>query len=355
MNSERIEEAAGIWLARRLRGSWTEAEQAEFAAWLGEDTAHRIAYLRLEAAWNHSARLQALGAGVPPGIIPPRRSWGDRLFFELKSASARHMNASGQWRFRAKFLTVAATVLLALSGIAYVYDTGLFAGDRYSTRVGAVDTVPLSDGSHVTLNTDSRIHVALAPTERRIDLDRGEAFFEVAKDPSRPFIVEIGNKRVIAVGTKFSVRRYGDDIRVVVTEGKVRVETKSPSSHDRDGAGTASPREDGSGEILVTAGSVAQTANSEVLVHQPAKPDVDGLLSWRSGYLMFHDTALADAVAEFNRYNTRKIVIEDPSIAGIRIGGNFRSTSMDAFLWLIQSGFPITVEQNDDQVILKAR
>ena len=199
-----------------------------------------------------------------------------------------------------------------------------------------MDTVPLADGSHVTLNTDSRIRVALEAKERRVDLDRGEAFFDVAKDPARPFIVQAGDKRVVAVGTQFSVRRDHNDIRVAVTEGKVRVE-------------------DASSPVVLTAGSVARTANTEVLVHEAAGAEVEELLSWRSGYVVFRDTALADAVAEFNRYNTRKIIIEDPAIAAIRIGGNFRSNNTDAFLWLLQSGFPVTVEETHDQVVLKRR
>ena len=119
-------------------------------------------------------------------------------------------------------LAAAATVLLAVG--AGVYWTFAPKGERYDTPVGGLASVPMGDGSHVTLNTDSEIRIALTDTERRVELGRGEAYFEVSKDPNRPFVVRAGNKRVIAVGTKFSVRREGDDIEIVVTEGKVRVE-----------------------------------------------------------------------------------------------------------------------------------
>ncbi|MGH7707393.1 MAG: FecR family protein [Candidatus Dormibacteria bacterium] len=362
MNSERIEEAAARWFARRESGTWTEDDQVDFEAWLMHDPAHRIAYIRLDAAWSHAARMKALGAGVPPGVIPPRRSWGDTRFFGVAPAKTNpqlavespeepgpqprgRARASGNKeghtrRRRMRLFAIAATALLALSGGIYVYTTGIFAGEQYTTKVGGLDTVPLADGSRVTLNTDSRIRVALAAKEREVQLERGEAFFVVAKDPRRPFVVEAGDKRVIALGTQFSVLRNGDDIRVVVTEGKVRIEDVS------------SP---GSADVLVSAGSIAQTANAQVLVRTQATPEVEQLLSWRSGYVAFRDMALADAVAEFNRYNTRKILIEDPSIAAIRIGGNFRSNNVDAFLSLLQRGFPIIVEQNDDEVILKRR
>jgi transmembrane sensor len=355
MNSEDIEETAARWLTRRASDTWTNAEQVAFEAWLEQHTEHRIAYIRLEAAWNHSERMRALGAGVNPGAIPPRGSWGDQIFFsgglretpppaaelhaadDLRAAdSARAARRS--WALR--HFAVAASLILGTVGAAlYVYN----AGDRYSTTVGGLDTERLADGSNVTLNTDSRIRVALADKERRIELDKGEAFFEVAHDPNRPFIVEVGNKRVIAVGTQFSVRRDNDDIRVAVTEGKVRVEdTSAPSP-----AVTA--------DVLVAAGSVAQTAKSQVLIRETAAPEVERLLSWRKGYVVFRDTTLADAVAEFNRYNTRKIVIEDPSIAAIRIGGNFRSNNTEAFLSLLQSGFPVTADVSEDKVILRSR
>jgi transmembrane sensor len=176
---------------------------------------------------------------------------------------------------------------------------------------------------------------------RRVKLDHGEAFFDVSKDASRPFVVEIADKRVIAVGTQFSVRRDGNDIRVLVTEGRVWIERRSMATK--------------AAQTQLAAGSEARTLQAAVLIHQPAPAQVEQLLSWRSGYIVFRDTTLADAVADFNRYSARKIFIEDPAIAGIRIGGNFRSGDTDAFLWLLQSGFPINVEQRSDRIILTKR
>jgi transmembrane sensor len=215
----------------------------------------------------------------------------------------------------------------------------MLSGDRYDTQIGVIDTVPLADGSHITLNTDSRIRVDLASQERRIELDRGEAFFQVAKDPARPFVVKVGNKRVIAVGTQFSVRRDdAGDIRVAVSEGRVHVETDSP-------AGSAVP--------VLVAGDVAQTAKTEVFVRPHASAEVEEALSWRSGYIVLHDMTLADAVAEFNRYNKRKIFIEDPTLAVVRIGGTFRATNPEVFLWFLSTEFGVSAEQTEERVVLK--
>lgn len=390
-----IEEVAARWFARRASGTWTDADQAQFQAWLEQRTAHRIAYIRLDAAWNHSARMRALGAGVPPGVIPPRAFWGDTRFFKgtppdthpppahgyspetsetpdpgtVSSAAIQGEILQGgglrSGRVRLRLLAVAATMLAFAVGI-YIMNTGLFAGTHYSTPVGGIDNVPLADGSRITLNTDTSIRVAITEHERHIRLDKGEAFFEVAKDKSRPFVVYAGDKRVIAVGTKFSVRRDHDDIQVVVTEGRVNLAAaKVPSPRDRDGTpdeipGKGIAREGGAGvsippSTFLSAGAIARTSRAEVLVRPDATTEAEKLLSWRNGYIVFDNTALADAVAEFNRYNTRKIYIEDPSIAAIRIGGNFRSNNSDAFLWLLQSGFPINVEQTEDKVVLKGR
>jgi transmembrane sensor len=263
----------------------------------------------------------------------------------------------------------AAAVLLVMIGSAYTYLGVIFTADRYSTPVGGLDVIHLIDGSQVTLNTDTSLRVVMTKGQRRIELNKGEAFFEVAHDGSRPFVVYAGNKRVMAVGTKFSVRRESDDVQVVVTEGRVSLATAAPHILPSPGAVP-----DGSGEIvteisgaepgtgpayppvtLLRAGTVARTANTEVLVHQQTATEGETLLSWRNGYVAFRDTTLADAVHEFNRYNTRKIVIDDPTIADIRIGGNFRANNTDAFLWLLQNGFPIAIEQNADKVVLRAR
>jgi transmembrane sensor len=170
--------------------------------------------------------------------------------------------------------------------------------------------------------------------------------------------VEIGKKRVIAVGTQFSVRRENNDIRVAVTEGKVRIEdVSSPLRQKANSSAGEDPQGEtaGSTDVFLPAGSVAQTVSSEILVNEHAAPQVDQLLSWRNGYVVFRDTPLVEAVAEFNRYNTRQIVVADPEIAAIRVGGNFRSNNTDAFLWLIQHGFPIASDDRGDQVILRHR
>jgi transmembrane sensor len=340
MDSERIEVAAAGWFARQQSGDWTDADEAQLSGWLDSATAHRVAFIRLKAARQYSARLKALGAGVSSGVIPPRHSWGFSPLFRqqadevLEPASPLHAPAART--LRAWPYALAATVLVAVC-VASAWYFPASDIEVYRTKIGATDTIALSDGSQVTLNTASRVRVALNETERRIELTEGEAFFNVARDTRRPFTVIAGEKHIVAVGTRFSVRRDAGDVRVVVTEGRVRLEERG----DQHAPATQ-----------LDAGAVAQTRGPAVQVQQRLLPEAEQLLSWRTGYVTFRDTDLAEAVIEFNRYSPRKIAIEDPAIAHIRIGGNFRTDNVDAFLWLLENGFPIRVEHRGNGIVL---
>jgi transmembrane sensor len=237
----------------------------------------------------------------------------------------------------------AAAGLLIVAAGGGIFLGGRLTGEGYSTPIGGLKDVRLDDGSRITLNTNSRIRVHFSNNERRIDLDRGEAFFEVAHVANRPFVVYAGHDRVRAVGTKFSVRRDSGDVEVVVTEGKVQLATLDAPSDTRLPSVTVLP-----------AWTVARTDKTAVLTHRESPTEVEASLSWRNGYLVFKDATLEDVARTFNRYNTRKIVITDPRIAGIRIGGNFRSNNLNAFLTLLRDGFPIAVDDEGDETRLSA-
>jgi transmembrane sensor len=342
---KKIGEIAGDWHARRDSGKWTDEDQRRFDEWLNESPLHRVAYLRIEHVWERSERLKALGAGIPPGVIPPPNGWNLSPFFDERGsdpdssysgpASANEAAPRRHLRFAA---AAAAIVLAAGLGTAYHLWP---SGTSYRTAVGGLASVPMPDGSKVTLNTDSEIRVAVTGKERRIDLEQGEAFFEVAHDKARPFVVHAGNKRVIAVGTKFSVRREASEIQVVVTEGRVRVETEG-----RSASGSAEP---------LAAGTIAQANDAGVLLQTGSLTEAEESLSWRQGILVFRRVTLAEASAEFNRYNTRKIEIEDPAVEALRIAGSFRANNVEAFVRLLERGYPLQAEERGDRFVLSAR
>jgi len=353
-SSRQIETQAAMWLARRDAAGWSLADEDALVAWLDASTAHKVAFIRLEAAWNASRRLKALGAGIPQGVVPARVWRRSRVFgrrgegrpvrqdgrpTERTRAAASDAAASPLRRGRMGLYSLAAGLLIAaaLGGVWLFWPEG----SVYRTAVGGLEAVPMRDGSKVTLNTDTDIRVLLTRSERRVDLERGEAFFEVAHDTTRPFIVRAGNSRIVVVGTKFSVRREAHEVRVMVTEGKVRVESGG-------GAGAAPL-------TFVRAGNIARAQESGVLVSPESAAEAEAALGWRHGYVVLHDTPIAEAAAEFNRYNMKKIVIQDPGVGEIRIGGNFRSTSTDAFVRLLVDGFPIRVEEREGEIVLTHR
>ncbi|MFM2288753.1 MAG: hypothetical protein RL684_1896 [Pseudomonadota bacterium] len=331
--SDSIDEVASGWLVRRQSGSWSAVDQQRFDLWIGASTLHRVAYLRLELAWEDAGRLKALAAGIHSDGPPPARQWNLSPFFsqrdEAPTAGAEPAPLARHIR-----LFAAAASLLLLVGIG-TYFALLFRGERYTTPIGQITSVAMADGSRLTLNTNSQVRVAMTKGERHIDLAYGEAFFHVSKDPGRPFVVEAGGKRVIAVGTQFSVRREGNDVEVVVTEGRVRVED--------------------AGVTELTPGSVAHAGDGGILVRRESVSDSEQRLSWRSGWLSFRDQTLADATAEFNRYNETQILIRDSAVAALRIEGNFRATNVDAFVRLLSSEFPVQASHEGKFLVISAK
>lgn len=330
-NRQQAEHAAAAWIAKRDAGPWTPEDAKAFDAWLAASASHRTAYYRFNGAWQETGRLKALMAGST--------AW------EFTGSTNDSETPDGRFITRRPLLTLAATVVLTIGATFFIFQNRLLPRNDYSTVVGGLQAVPMPDGSKITLNTDSEIRVAVTEKERRVELKHGEAFFEVAKDPNRPFVVSVAGQRIVAVGTAFSVRRLrngnsNDDIRVIVSEGKVRVEV---------------PGKDTALLEPLPAGSVVRTASNEVLVQTKPIAEIEQSLSWRSGLLTFRDTPLADAIAEFNRYNTRKIVIEDPAIAALQVGGIFRVTNLDPFVHLLQDGFPIRATTQDERIVLKSR
>jgi len=347
-SSRQIEQTAADWLARRESDHWDRVQQGRLDAWLDQSVAHRVAFLRLEAAWQESGRLAALGAGQAMGAPRPRihtdhpapaLSPPDLSEWVFAQRADR---LTAQTRWTRPFAVAMTSVMLASLALGWHW-WGQVEQASYLTALGDLREVALSDGSHATLSSDSEMAVSLSRGERHVDLQRGEAFFEVAKDPGRPFAVAAGTRRVVAVGTRFSVRREDQAMRVVVTEGVVRLE--------------ALPGADGHAQptTLLPAGSIAVANADGVLVRTGSVADAERLVDWRSGTLAFRDTSLAEAAAEFNRYNRRKLVIADAEAGALRVGGNFRWSNTDAFVRLLEQGFPVRAEHQADRIVLHSQ
>jgi transmembrane sensor len=303
MAQEAIMEAAAALFARVQSGS---AAPAEVEAWLDASPAHAAAFARVEAAWERAERLNALPrlAEAPqPAFLPTRRM-----------AAALAVGVIGAGTAGAWLLTRRPVEM---------------------TARGEHRTVSLPDGSRVELNTDSRIAVAYSETRRDIVLTRGEALFDVAKDPARPFVVRAGQAQVRAVGTAFNIRLRDKLVELTVTEGVVAVDDRA--------AGRARVRKvsEGKGAMIAT-GAVAEVdLDPEVLRRR---------LLWRDGVVEFEGDTLEQAAAEFNRYNDRRLVVADPQVASIRVGGRFGTHEVDRFLTALQAGFPVRAVPGEGDV-----
>lgn len=343
MRSQQIEEVAAQWLSKRDSGDWSDADERQLAQWLACSPANKIEYLRLRRVWNHADKLGELSEGSAADDIPLRGQWrvmqADRTDGSI--AAAKEMpSTSGVRRISRGLLALAASVLVFVAVAASWWVTGR-GQESYATTIGRVERVPLADGSQVMLNSNSKVQVTITDAQRRVDLREGEAFFDVAKDASRPFVVYAGDQRVVAVGTKFSVWKTGSSARVVVVEGRVRVETIAEDSRSMDSA-------------EIAAGEIARANSEGVVVTNPNRQQAEASLAWRSGYLNFRDTTLSEAVAEFNRYNARKLIIADPAISQRRVGANLRMNNVTAFVRILEQEFDIHANDQGERILLSA-
>lgn len=309
MRAEEIEEQASIWLAREMDGLTAE-EQAALEQWLAGSSRNMVAYLRLRAAWERAGRLAALRTPMRPA--PPPTGWWTRLR-----------------------IPAAAAIVLGLlyGGNAYL-KSGQDNQVTYSTKVGETRTYQLADGTRMDLNTNARVRADVTGKERRVTLEAGEAFFDVTHDARHPFVVFAGKRRITDLGTKFSVFLNGDSVRVLVLEGRVRVETQS-----------------GQAPIVADAGHVVLAQGVEALVFAKPDSEVASELSWRNGMLTFDQSPLTEVAKEFNRYNARHIVVEG-NARKIRIGGTFKADNVDAFVLLLQQGFGLSVKNQGDKIVV---
>ena len=249
MDNQTIESIATHWLVRREGDVWTQTDQAELEAWLRESTLHKVAFIRLDTVWQQMARLGKLS------VRACRRDWFRKPY---------RVQNTRQGATRRRWYATAAGFALALVAGTYLFLTQVQGQNHYTTPVGGLETLSLADGSRVILNTNTTIRVRLERTQRRIDLESGEAYFSVAKDPSRPFVIFVSKKTVTALGTEFSLRRTADELQLVVTEGRVQLTTPNTP--------IAAPA------TTLPAGTVTRILGSEVLTNRASEAEMAALL-----------------------------------------------------------------------------
>lgn len=330
--TEAIEATAAAWLARQDKGL-TPDEQAEFALWRFSDPAHTVAVDRLNRAW---VTLDQLRDFRPEAQTHPDK---DLLATQRPAKIVA-------WPLLTGSLAAAAAVMLGLS--LWTQPAAEAPYHRKAIIHPGAERLTLEDGSVVELNTGARVDVQFTPNERHVQLVQGEAHFNVAKNPARPFTVTAGRVSVRAVGTAFSVALGRTQVSVLVTEGTVKV-NEVPA-----GPNAATARELSqliAGQRIVVAAESAPAGAATVTEMTPA--EIERACSWQAMRLEFADMPLGDVVAEFNRYNRQPLTVGDPATAGILVGGTFRADNAEAFVRLLEASFGLTVSRRDGAIILR--
>jgi transmembrane sensor len=289
-----MRDQACYWIARLRAETATDADRQEFALWLAANPAHRQAMDAMLTMWEDLEVLKYRAPEVP--VRTSRRRW---------------LGTS---------LTLAASVLVALL-LSPRLGLGPDTQD-YRTRLGEQLALTLADGSSVKLNTKSSLVVSYTQSERKLTLESGEAFFQVAHNPARPFLVTAGNTEVRALGTAFNVLLTGQRSEVTVTEGVVRVtELNAPATRP---AHT---------ELLYRNQRLAQDSAGRQAI---AAVDADSLVAWRDGKLVAHDMPLGVLVEELSRYHPNKIFVAEPDLSQATVSGVFQLEDLDSILLALE-------------------
>lgn len=315
--NRRAREEAAAWFSR-LGQPVTAGALSEFDNWrrIPENAS---AYADLEQLWTKAGKLRG-----DPDLV---RATQDAL--QRRSLLQRLAALFSDRRVIAGLATAAV--------MATVATAWMLTRETYETGVGDQRLVRLEDGSRLRLNTDSKVRVRFSRGERRLSLLRGEAFFDVTHDPSRPFVVRAGDARIRAIGTKFDVRREPHAVSVTLLQGAVRV----------DHAAAAAPWTLAPNQRLTLRGDAPATL---------AKTDAAQVTSWTTGRLVFRQTSLAAAVEEVNRYSSKKITLDSEALGETRINGDFDAGDSAAFIAATTELFGLkATTASDGSVVLSDR
>jgi transmembrane sensor len=305
-----IEDRAAHLLAARRFESWGAQDEAGLEAWLAESLSHRVVFWRLEATLARTDRLAALQSRMSVEALP----------------------AKG--RSRAALKIAAAALIAVFAGVSAVY---FFSGDGskvYSTPVGGHEILSMRDGSTIELNTNTIVRVAAS--QRVVTLEHGEAYFQIRHDAEHPFVLKTSGHVITDLGTKFLVRSAGKRLEVSLVEGMASIEaTDRPSRR-----------------ALLTPGDVVVAAGEKLEVAKRPSIAVEKELGWRHGVIVFDNTTLADAAAEFNRYNQTKLIVTDPEVGRMTIGATFPAHDVERFARAAQVLLGVRLSKSSNEIVI---
>jgi len=316
--SDRVEEEAARWV---LRHPLSAEEERALEDWLAQDRRRAGVLLRVQATLSAMDR----------SIVGDPAEW-------VSPAMSVRREPSRRWMLRG-LGGAAATAAATAAGIG-VFGWPRLSGEQITTARGEIRRLPLVDGSVATINTESDLHLAMTGATRRVALAAGQAWFQVAEDRHRPFIVDAGIAQVRAVGTAFSVYRTETGVQVAVTEGTV----------------VAWCNDDKGAMNVLTAGQYATfTRGGDAPQTGTAPAAIERSLAWREGEISLEGETLGDAAAAFNRYNRQQLVVDDPGLARERLVGLFKIGNPVDFAAMLDRSIGVAVTVTPDEIRLSRK
>jgi transmembrane sensor len=317
---EAIIEEAAHWVVCLAARDVSLADRRGFVAWIKRSPVHLEEYLRIESTWSDLGRVDPEMRIDIAKVLAESEGGADVIELMPGATPA----APIQRRSRSLMTALAASIVLCI--VALFWYQAHVAG-RYVTGIGEQRTARLEDGTTIVLNTGTELRVEFTDQVREVQLLKGEALFNVATDAARPFRVLSDRTVAQAIGTSFVVRRKAEQTIVTVIEGQVAVSSQSDIAELRS---AELPRE----SLRLAAGVRARVAENAIETAPVANPAA--VTAWRSGRLIFDGETLAEAAAEFNRYNEVQIVVEDPQLAGERLSGVFDAHQPQSLLLFLE-------------------
>ncbi|MGH1371401.1 MAG: FecR family protein [Cellvibrionaceae bacterium] len=323
------EQQAHEWMVLLTSAEAQDQDHRRFERWLAIDEDNARAWSETQHLWKASEQLSQLGQQHLP------RKTTDNAFTGRRSQTAPTKASRSQVGSWATGLAMAASIVIAVM-LWLPNNKSDSQGIHYRSELAQTMPVHLPDGSVITLGAQSEIELQLSPTQRHVILHRGEAFFDVAKDTRRPFIVDSLGTQVSVLGTRFNVNQLSRRSKVSVQSGLVAVTHIATQK-----------------QVELTPGErvVSHSEGLTAVSHQDASKSG----AWREGLRLYFDAPLNDVVADFNRYSTRPLELASEELGSMSLTAVFPTDDIDLMVHSLSNVLPITVQEEGERILLSLR
>lgn len=340
-SKDTIHQQSCEWISKIDRGL-SEDEKQEFRDWIKLSDAHQDSLFDVANLFDELSVLNELSGLFPlrdKETTAPRRVFSEKVRFGIAASLTLAVITSVTWLFNAQINHESANLVALQSRVA-------------ETQIGEQRPISLNDGSVIHLNTNSQVEISFSNLQRKITLVRGEAHFDVAHDPSRPFVVVAGDNTVTAVGTAFNVELLNQEhFELLVTEGKVLVKEGALKSNSPGELLAPSHPMNAEG-MLVKSGEKVFFDGSNSPLKTLSLDQVQRDLAWQQGMVVFQGEPLEEALFEVSRYTSIQFEVNDADLKQTRVAGYFKAGDIDGLLFALKNNFDIQSKKVDERTIL---